>query len=66
MPVALGIARLADAEYIEYGSRLNHPGGGRSYMAVGLLERGLREVGVWPNEGVAVTFVAVMLRSDRR
>lgn len=58
--VALGIERLAEAEYIGYGSRLNHPGGGRSYMGVGLLERGLREVGVWPNEGVAGTFVAVM------
>lgn len=58
--VALGIARLAEAEYVEYGSRLNHPGGGRSYVGIGLLERGLREVGVWPNEDVGSTFVTVM------
>jgi hypothetical protein len=44
--VALGIKRLAEAEHVHYGSRLHHPGGGRSYMGVGLLERGLREVGV--------------------
>ena len=58
--VALGIARLAEAEYVHYGSQLHHPGGGRSYTGVGLLERGLREVGVWPNEDVGSTFVTVM------
>jgi hypothetical protein len=58
--VALGIERLAEAGYIEYSSRLNHSVGGQSYVGIGLLERGLREVGVWPNEGVGVTFVTVM------
>jgi hypothetical protein len=58
--VALGIARLAEAEYVRFGSQLHHPGGGRSYTGVGLLERGLREVGIWPNEDVAGTFETVI------
>jgi hypothetical protein len=58
--VALGIERLAEAEYIEHGSRLIQTGGGRSYVGVRLLERGLREVGMWPREGVGETFVTVV------
>jgi len=58
--VALGLVRLAEAGYGQDGSQPNHPGGGRSLMGVGLLERGLREVGVWPNEDVGGTLVTVM------
>lgn len=57
--VGLAIGRLIDAGYLSAGRPVR--GGDLSlYPGVRMLERGLRETGVWPKEEVGVTIVNVL------